>query len=48
MRSIARVGGRLMLKRIDIVAMYVREWMSAVRWYEDALGFSKVYVEGAR
>jgi catechol 2,3-dioxygenase-like lactoylglutathione lyase family enzyme len=34
-----------MLKRIDMVALYVREWASALRWYEDALGFSKLYVE---
>ena len=34
-----------MLQRIDMVAVYVRDWSSAVAWYEESLGFSKVYVE---
>jgi catechol 2,3-dioxygenase-like lactoylglutathione lyase family enzyme len=34
-----------MLKRIDMVAVYVRDWSAAVSWYEEALGFSKLYAE---
>src|SRR4030088_2894972 len=36
---------RDMLQRIDMVAVYVRDWSAAVAWYEESLGFSKVYVE---
>jgi catechol 2,3-dioxygenase-like lactoylglutathione lyase family enzyme len=34
-----------MLERIDMVAVYVRDWSAALAWYEESLGFSKVYVE---
>jgi catechol 2,3-dioxygenase-like lactoylglutathione lyase family enzyme len=33
------------LQRIDMVAIYVRDWSSALGWYQDKLGFSLVYVE---
>ena len=28
-----------------MVAVYVRDWSSALDWYQDKLGFSTVYVE---
>ena len=34
-----------MLQRIDMVAMYVRHWPSALAWYQDKLGFVAAYVE---
>jgi catechol 2,3-dioxygenase-like lactoylglutathione lyase family enzyme len=34
-----------MLQRIDMVAMYVHDWLSALEWYQDKLGFSPTYVE---
>ena len=34
-----------MLQRIDMVAMYVHDWSSALEWYQDKLGFSPAYVE---
>ena len=34
-----------MLQRIDMVSMYVRDWTTAVAWYEETLGFAKLYVE---
>jgi catechol 2,3-dioxygenase-like lactoylglutathione lyase family enzyme len=34
-----------MLRRIDMVAIYVRDWSSALDWYQDKLGFSRMYVE---
>ena len=34
-----------MLQRIDMVAVYVRDWVAAVSWYQELLGFSKLYVE---
>jgi len=33
------------LQRIDMVAMYVRHWPSALAWYQDKLGFVAAYVE---
>jgi catechol 2,3-dioxygenase-like lactoylglutathione lyase family enzyme len=33
------------LQRIDMVAMYVRDWPSALVWYRDKLGFVGAYVE---
>jgi catechol 2,3-dioxygenase-like lactoylglutathione lyase family enzyme len=33
------------LQRIDMVAMYVRDWPSALAWYRDKLGFVGAYVE---
>ena len=33
------------LQRIDMVAMYVRDWPSALVWYRDKLGFVSAYVE---
>jgi catechol 2,3-dioxygenase-like lactoylglutathione lyase family enzyme len=33
------------LQRIDMVAMYVRDWPSALVWYQDTLGFAGAYVE---
>jgi catechol 2,3-dioxygenase-like lactoylglutathione lyase family enzyme len=33
------------LQRIDMVAMYVRDWPSALAWYRDKLGFVAAYVE---
>jgi catechol 2,3-dioxygenase-like lactoylglutathione lyase family enzyme len=33
------------LQRIDMVAMYVRDWPSALAWYQDKLGFVGAYVE---
>jgi catechol 2,3-dioxygenase-like lactoylglutathione lyase family enzyme len=33
------------LQRIDMVAMYVRDWPSALAWYRDTLGFVAVYIE---
>jgi hypothetical protein len=32
-----------MLQRIDMVAMYVHDWLSALEWYQDKLGFSPTY-----
>ncbi|HKA85570.1 MAG TPA: VOC family protein [Acidimicrobiales bacterium] len=34
-----------MLQRIDMVAMYVRDWPAALAWYRDKLGFIDAYVE---
>ena len=34
-----------MLQRIDMVVMYVRDWRSALTWYQEQLGFSALYVE---
>lgn len=34
-----------MLQRIDMVAMYVHDWSSALEWYQDKLAFSSTYVE---
>jgi catechol 2,3-dioxygenase-like lactoylglutathione lyase family enzyme len=33
------------LQRIDMVAMYVRDWPSALVWYRNKLGFVDAYVE---
>jgi catechol 2,3-dioxygenase-like lactoylglutathione lyase family enzyme len=33
------------LQRIDMVAMYVRDWPSALAWYRDKLGFVGAYIE---
>jgi catechol 2,3-dioxygenase-like lactoylglutathione lyase family enzyme len=42
--SAAREVGTV-LQRIDMVAMYVRDWPSALAWYRDRLGFVGAYVE---
>jgi hypothetical protein len=34
-----------MLQRIDMVAMYVHHWSSALEWHQGKLGFSPAYVE---
>src|SRR5262249_8694261 len=34
-----------MLQRIDMVAVYVRDWSAAVAWYGEKLGFTRLYVE---
>ena len=34
-----------MLRRIDMVAIYVRDWVGMVDWYESVLGFTRLYVE---
>jgi catechol 2,3-dioxygenase-like lactoylglutathione lyase family enzyme len=34
-----------MLQRIDMVAMYVHNWRSALDWYQVKLGFSAVFTE---
>ncbi|MGH9214914.1 MAG: VOC family protein [Acidimicrobiales bacterium] len=34
-----------MLQRIEMVAMYVRDWPSALAWYQEKLGFVAAYVE---
>jgi predicted enzyme related to lactoylglutathione lyase len=34
-----------MLQRIDMIAIYVHDWSSALDWYEGKLGFSRAYVE---
>ena len=34
-----------MLRRIDMVAVYVRDWESLLPWYQERLGFVAVYVE---
>jgi catechol 2,3-dioxygenase-like lactoylglutathione lyase family enzyme len=34
-----------MLRRIDMVAIYVADWPAAVAWYEEKLGLTPVYVE---
>jgi catechol 2,3-dioxygenase-like lactoylglutathione lyase family enzyme len=39
-----RWGGTV-LKRIDMVAIYVHDWAAALDWYRDKLGLSVVYVE---
>jgi len=33
------------LKSIDMVAIYVRDWPAALAWYQDKLGLAAVYVE---
>jgi catechol 2,3-dioxygenase-like lactoylglutathione lyase family enzyme len=33
------------LQRIDMVAMYVRDWPPAFAWYQEKLGFVAAYVE---
>jgi hypothetical protein len=36
-----------MLHRIDMVAVYIRDWSAAVVWCGEQLGFTKLYVEDA-
>ena len=34
-----------MLARLDMVAIWVKDWASAVRWYQDVLGLTVAHVE---
>jgi Glyoxalase/Bleomycin resistance protein/Dioxygenase superfamily len=34
-----------MLQRIDMVAIYVRDWERQLAWYQERLGFAAVHVE---
>jgi predicted enzyme related to lactoylglutathione lyase len=34
-----------MLRRIDMMALYVTDWSAALAWYRDRLGLTPVYVE---
>jgi catechol 2,3-dioxygenase-like lactoylglutathione lyase family enzyme len=34
-----------MLRRIDMVVMYVRDWAPMLEWYQSRLGLEAVYVE---
>ena len=34
-----------MLRRIEMVALYVSDWPAAVAWYQDRLGLKAVYTE---
>lgn len=39
------MGVEPVLRRIDMVALYVRDWPAALGWYRDRLGLAAVYVE---
>ncbi len=34
-----------MLKTIDMVCIYVRDWKAALAWYQEKLGLAALYVE---
>jgi catechol 2,3-dioxygenase-like lactoylglutathione lyase family enzyme len=34
-----------MLRRIDMVAVYVRDWEHQLAWYQEQLGFAAVHLE---
>ena len=38
-------GRRPLLQRIDMVAIYVRDWSSMLNWYQSQLGMAAAYVE---
>src|SRR5439155_22999771 len=37
--------GSEVFERIDMVAIYVRDWPALLGWYQEKLGFATVYVE---
>jgi len=39
-----RLGGTV-LKTIDMVCIYVRDWKTALNWYQEKLGLALVYVD---
>jgi len=45
LRLTATWGRTSVLRRIDMVAIYVADWQAALAWYQDKLGLSSVYVE---
>ena len=34
-----------MLRKIDMVAIYVQDWPTALTWYQENLGLTAIYVE---
>jgi predicted enzyme related to lactoylglutathione lyase len=44
-RGMDLVGVEPVLRRIDLVALYVSDWPAVLGWYRDRLGLTPVYVE---